>query len=227
MNNQSKAERDSFFSNLNQQLERGLDQMALSQSIERLQRFPYDIDLKLTCCNILMKMGKDDDASKLINELNDFLIKLSRVYMHQGDIHAKNGLYREAVSCYRKYLNLNPHSDIADEVNGKIDVIATRADIGPDETEETAATGSVSSDFKTVTLAELYIQQGHLDMAEEVLKEILDNDPNNTAAAERLQEIKPPEDEKTADAAEPQDAGIIETLGKWLRHLSRLKENAS
>ncbi len=81
------------------------------------------------------------------------------------------------------------------------------------EEEEEHTPHSVPTDFDTVTLAELYFQQGYDEMAQDVLNRILVKDPGNEEAREKLKQIGAIGDNKWAP--------VIDTLNVWLNNLQR------
>jgi tetratricopeptide (TPR) repeat protein len=220
-----QEERAFFLSSLDNYLARGLDQMALSQTIERLNRFPFDAELKMAYCNILMKTGREDEASELIGELENTLLNLSRIYAHLGDIHREKGMHREAVKFYRKFLALNPGSDMADNIHEKVNTLLAGLKINHEEVEEDEGqdTEPIAPHFRTLTMADLYIRQGHLDTAADILKEILKNDPDNELAAERLREMTRGLNNGLVDDRSRRAARIISELEKWMKKLGRAK----
>ena len=88
----------------------------------------------------------------------------------------------------------------------------------------------VAPDFYTTTLAELYIRQGHLDMALDVLGEILKREPENRMAADRLNDVMAMKHdgirEKTSLLME-QNEVVIRELTKWLENIYRSRSHAS
>lgn len=83
----------------------------------------------------------------------------------------------------------------------------------------------VSEDFKTMTMANLYIRQGHLDMARKVLKEMMQSDPGNIRAGERLREVESLLEGKIPASKEAHSKAILEELERWLRNLERLRSH--
>ena len=74
-----------------------------------------------------------------------------------------------------------------------------------------------------MTLAELYIRQGHLQMAKKVLEAILRKDPREERAAIRLREIEALSGEGSAAKAAP----VIAELSRWLDNIGRLRGHAA
>ena len=229
MRNNDQKERAFFLSSLDDYLERGLDQMALSQTVERLNRFPFDADLKMAYCNILMKMGKNDEAYALIQELEDTFLKLSRIYAHLGDIHRGKGLHQDAISFYRKFLSLNPNSNITDEIREKMNVLLNSFNMEAEEVTEDNSYDihQIAPHFRTLTMADLYIRQGHLDTAADILKEILTNEPDNKIAAERLQQITGSLNKEGGNNRGKNVDMVITELEKWIKNISRIKNYAT
>jgi len=77
-----------------------------------------------------------------------------------------------------------------------------------------------------VTLADLYIRQGHFSMAAEILETIIQNEPDNELARttlETVQEAITMQKSTKIDAA--QSDFLIATMTRWLENINRLKSN--
>ena len=77
-------------------------------------------------------------------------------------------------------------------------------------------------------MAQLYIEQGHVQDAEIILEEIIKKEPDNGQALTMLDEIRAsrisqPEDEKESFKR----ANLINILSSWLKNIERLKLNAA
>ena len=79
-------------------------------------------------------------------------------------------------------------------------------------------------DFLTVTLAELYIRQGHLRQAESVLEKIVRREPQNDRAAGLLRDVRGRLQPATAS---PGDAAVAAELSRWLDNVGRLRGHAT
>ena len=79
-------------------------------------------------------------------------------------------------------------------------------------------------DFLTVTLAELYIRQGHLRQAESVLEKIVRREPQNDRAAGLLRDVRGRLQPATAS---PKDAAVAAELSRWLDNVGRLRGHAT
>ena len=76
-----------------------------------------------------------------------------------------------------------------------------------------------------MTLAELYIRQGHLRPAEEVLEKIIGQEPQNEKAAGLLQEVREIEPPGGVAAAIP--GVVIDELSRWLDNIGRVRGHAA
>ena len=111
-----------------------------------------------------------------------------------ADIHWETEAYSLARSYYRQLLQRDRFCEEARErarKNPKRPVEST------DDSDEVSAavpsepmTESERNSFETVTLAKLYISQGHVALAREVCKGIIENDPANRQAVELLEELE-------------------------------------
>jgi hypothetical protein len=77
----------------------------------------------------------------------------------------------------------------------------------------------------TKTLAEIYLQQGHLEKAYEIFKALLERDPSDLEVKERLKELR----DKLTHAVPLVNAPIhskeekIRLLERWLAHIQERK----
>jgi thioredoxin-like negative regulator of GroEL len=90
--------------------------------------------------------------------------------------------------------------------------------------EEPQASVSISSEFYTVTLAELYIRQGHLDSAQNVLETILKENPVHETALFKLREV---EELLRKNCEKKQRDALIVELNGWLTNVQKLMINGS
>lgn len=93
-------------------------------------------------------------------------------------------------------------------------------DASSDEPIE-AAGEAAGEPASTLTMADLYLQQGHLVSARGILESLLRRDPTNPEARERLEEVARLEDEGAAASGVPSAPpggipGTIALLSKWL-----------
>ncbi|MBM4272516.1 MAG: hypothetical protein FJ139_10255 [Deltaproteobacteria bacterium] len=225
-------EKKEFLSIAESYLERKLDKEALHVAESWLRRFPFDAEAQIVRCRALLKMGKLDEVNEILEDVENSISQLSRIYHCVGDICLDAGLNREAIKFYRKFVALNHGSPAAREVTEKLHALET---IPPPphvrkEEESYNDLSSIAPDFYTLTLAELYIRQGHLDMALNVLNEILKRDENNQPAAEKLTYVRAIlEGRMQEKASSPgvRNEEVVQELTRWLANLGRMRINAT
>lgn len=80
----------------------------------------------------------------------------------------------------------------------------------------------------TITMADLYVQQGFPDRAQSIYMSILDRDPNNDAVRAKLEalEAPPPPAPQTAEESAPAKNAKAAKLEKWLTKVKREERRA-
>ncbi len=164
--------RDAFLEEAEAFLAAGDDETALALAEARLLRMPGDLDARSVICRVRIRQGRLDEAEEMLREMEVSLASLSRVYATLGDAYHSRGMQETAETDYRKFMALNPDLPRSrGDCRGAPGVEPERTTAGDGDAAE------VPSDFQTVTLAELYIRQGHLRPAAEVLEAILRKEP--------------------------------------------------
>ena len=213
MTDHNITERKIFLSTADLFLEQGLYQAALDLADSRSGRFPEDIDAKIIKCRALVKMGNLDKAKELLDEMEDTIHSLSKMFESMGNILQKTELMKEAATFYPDFMSMSPNK--SNGVTTKID--ADSVDINSDL--------QIGANFYTLTLAELYIKQSHFKTALNILKEIIKNDPKNQKAVERLKYLERMLNGKQEN--KPlflQDrARLIDELTRWLKNINRIR----
>jgi len=228
MNYDNRSEKELFIAKAESFLDQGLQKEAQDYALSWLERFPADAEARVILCQAWTRMGKLHKVKKLLEEVDEAIYGMSVIYSKMGDICQRSGLNQEAVTFYRKFLDLNPNSPITKEVADKLHSLAPASErILPQEEELPQQSLSV---MRTVTIAELYIKQGHLDLAAEILEEIIKKDPTNQRAQAMLKEIGggdvPAEKKAPPEKGSPSGA-VIHELNRWLRNIDRIKRHAA
>jgi tetratricopeptide (TPR) repeat protein len=222
MDEMDLQERKSFLAQAEAYIDRNELPAVLNLADARLKRTPGDLDARIVICRAWLLQGRLDEAGEMLNEMEDILASLSQIYVCMGDICMKKGMEDSAESFYRKFMFLNPgvslSRDVTERLNGIGELHATDAE------EETEGDAEIPTDFQTVTLAELYIGQGHLLPAEELLEKIIEQDPKNEKAAGLLQEVR---ERRLKEAYAQKYAGVIAELSLWLNNIVRLRAHAA
>lgn len=219
MDESDLQERRQFLSEMEAYLGRNELRAVLNLAQARLKKTPGDLEARIVICRVWLQQGRFDEAREMLCEMEEILAGFSRIYSCMGDICLKRGMDDDAEVFYRKFRVLNP------EVSPARDILKRLGEIG--ETaggEGMPEEGVVPPDFQTVTLAELYIRQGHLRPAEEVLEKIVSDDPQNAKAAGLLAEVR----ELAARETDRQLRERVATeLSRWLGNVDRLRDHAA
>ena len=198
------------------------DETALSLAQARLKRTPGDLDARIVICRVWLQQGRIDEARDMLHEMDEIIASLSQIYVCMGDICMKRGMEDSAETFYRKSTVLNPGAprvrDILERLKGIEELHETNTE------GETEGDAGIPPDFQTVTLAELYIRQGHLRPAEEVLEKIVGQEPQNGKAAGLLQEVR---DRILRKASVQRYTGVIAELSRWLDNIGRVRGHAA
>ena len=85
--------------------------------------------------------------------------------------------------------------------------------------------GYIAPDFHTMTLAELYIRQGHLEIAADILEKILKRDAGNQKAAEKLHDVRAMLSDRTGNGySRGRHSEVIKELTRWLKNIEKIRE---
>ena len=193
---------------------------AVTLAQQRLDHHPGDMDAWFVIASCWVNMERISEASEILQQLEQIISGWSQLYQSLGDSFRRKGLIQEAAKLYRKALTMNPDPRIREELSATI----ARLEEGsrPDEFtayDRVSEIEQISSDFHTITLAELYIKQGHLTMARDVLKKMIIRDPQNINVLKKLEYVETLMDKGNVSKQEE----IIEELEKWLDNLRQRK----
>jgi tetratricopeptide (TPR) repeat protein len=227
MNTISVDEHDEFVITADNYLSRRLYEEALVLSKERLEIYPRDIDAMIVICQSWLGLDNLEEARVAFAALDKMHLRLAVLYKAMGDACLERGLKHEAVTYFRKGMILLPEAfEIGQQSQMMTDVLdAFDEGVTEDAGEESPA---VNSDFYTMTMADLYMKQGHLEMAAEVLEAIRQREPDNEIAVDLLREIKGMIDNQSAErlsAAQPsvEQSAVIQELSRWLNNVDRIR----
>ena len=226
-NNTFEKDRSNFLREAEILLEQNKLMEAFNLAKERLRSFPADADAHVVAANSLLGMGRVDEARNVLQEVGEIISGLSLVYDRMGDIYRKKGFHQDAAVCYEKFISLHPGAEDARKVIEKM-ILLEQEDQPVPEVGMIYDQNIPDPELFTVTLAELYIKQGHLQVAAEILKEIIEREPQNSQAVAKL-------DSLTAELAPKASASakfvgsnnLIKTLSSWLKNIDRLKMHAA
>ncbi len=242
MDEKKSQERNAFLAGVEENFQRGDFETILMTAGLRLKRMPGDLDARLAICRARIEQGAMGEAGDLLSEVERILAGLDRVCALLRELGKQAGLTDETRALFEKF-GLAAPAEAAMEVptdsRGRLPRQETKAApearaaaVAAAEAETTRqgdlpAGGEASEapeDFLTVTLAELYIRQGHLRQAESVLEKIVRREPQNDRAAGLLRDVRGRLQPVTAS---PKDAAVAAELSRWLDNVGRLRGHAT
>jgi tetratricopeptide (TPR) repeat protein len=222
MTDDGLRDRDAFREEAEAFLAAGDDETALALAEVRLFRMPGDLDAGSVICRVRIRQARLDEAEEMLRAMESSLAGLAKVYAALGDAYRTKGMQEPAQACYRKFLGLNPDAPLSEEMAAKL---AGIVDAPPTRLEREAGDAAdVPSDFQTVTLAELYIRQGHLRPAAEVLEAIIGKEPGHEKAAALLGEVR---EMILREEMRQRYPIVIDELSRWLDNIGRLRSHAA
>jgi tetratricopeptide (TPR) repeat protein len=134
-----------------------------------------------------------------------------------AEIYLQQGMPERALSVYEKLLQANPNDA---GTLGRFKALRARlhpgsdgGDHGPASHPDTEAAGGV---IPTPTLAEIYLAQGQKERALEVLRQVLEGDPDNDEARARLSDL-----EGSAAPVSSLNERKIRALQSWMERIRR------
>jgi len=212
-----------------------LDENRFGDAVEMaetwLARVPEDVEAKIILSQGLLRLGKLDRLRDLLGEVDEKIGRLSLVYLRLGELCRKSGLNTEADNFLGKY---NTLSAVLSPDEKQLFTDAPFEGGGDEEAGREEA-GDIYPEFYTVTLADLYVRQGHLTLARNVLETILTKEPGNEQASMKLTELVKlltvpeavPESTTVHPALAGANAAIVSELEGWLTQVARMRSPAS
>ncbi|MEN6331428.1 MAG: hypothetical protein ABFD57_05540 [Smithella sp.] len=224
---QFKEDRISFVNQSESLISQKMFPEALKFAEDRLAQFPSDIDARVFINLIFIEMGKIEESRKILHELEQDIVTLSFGFLRAANAYHHKGLIQDAVSCYQKFIALNPLAENSQEVAETIVLLQNEENIIDEEPEEDD-TEIAQPEFYTMTLADLYIRQGHLKMAADILAEVIKREPANVQAKEKFDTVNAflAKESLSADNTEAIN-NLINILSCWLDNIGRLKTHAA
>ena len=200
-----------FLSDAAADMDEGRYDDATALADARLKRFPGDMDAHLVRASCRARMGRPAEAEEILEQWNAIVRDQSHVYEVLGDAYHREGMDEEAIRSYMRFMELNAGTSAARRVSEKIPSLQDTDVNGGEETES-----ALSDDFHTLTLARLYVKQGHFRMAGDVIEKVLEKTPENSEAREYAVRVR--------RLIEKGWKPVVDELDRWLSELQE-REN--
>lgn len=221
MDQNDPRESKRFLAEMEEHLGQNDAEAVLNLAQDRLEQRPGDLEARIALCLAWLLRGNLDEAREMLDDAERIIESLSRVYATMGEVCQKRGMHEAALAYHEKFQALHAGAHVERGAShGSVESEAPDEPDGEGEPEGAA----VPRDFQTVTLAELYIRQGHFQPAEEVLERILREEPQNEKAAALLREAR---EQGGRAVPGPQAAGVIAELSHWLDNIDGLRGHAT
>jgi len=159
-----------------------------------LEKHPTYTSARVVLGRIYQEQGQSEDAVLEFKKVLEVDSENLMAHSLLGSICIEKGDYQAAIEEYQKILSLNPDDDNA---QASLKQAIERA-AGEQKAQEPAPKKTAAeADSKTVkkentaslTIAELYLKQGHFDKAVEVFQELLAKDPQNLMIRQKLSDV--------------------------------------
>jgi tetratricopeptide (TPR) repeat protein len=195
-----------------------------------LRVFPKDIYLRMLLAECYLDLGSVGQAETEFLKVSSMMNDLLPVYAGLARIYAKQKRFEEAAGEAEMFLAHHPDDpemheilqivkqagDFADEPDEKWPVL-------PDDEEKVV-------NFATPTIAELYFSQGQLDAAVETYERVIEEHPDDSVSAERLNQLKavleadlPGSTKASHPVVDTQKEKLLTVLEKWLPKVGEIK----
>lgn len=175
-------------------LEAGSCDDVIRESLKRLEAHPDDPEAVLSLAEARLLKGDISEAKSLLDPVCRRVLQLSWAFKLLGD-SCREDNPSLARDYYERYIAFDPDSDEAVKIKEQLD------------SESHGGEDKLNTGFRTLTMADLMVKQGHLETAGEILEEILGREPDNQQVLERIGKVK-----------------VIQELERWRKGLARTRK---
>jgi tetratricopeptide (TPR) repeat protein len=183
--------------------ERSMYTEAIDTCLNGLRLHPHDLRARVILGLSYLRTDKLDRAESELLRAKEILEINIGTYQGLAELYERKG-DEEKSSLYRR---------LYEAVQSPETMAAAAPEVSPQIEPEVKAPAEAEPEVATVTMAELYTQQGHLDKAAAVYRTILEIAPETPEVAVRLAEL-----ERKAGTAEI-NAKLVSTLEKLCDNL--------
>src|SRR5579859_1621487 len=172
-----------------------------------LQRHPTYTSARVVLGRIYQEQGKSEQAGLEFKKVLEMDSENLMAHSLLGAIYMEAKDYQGAIEEFQKVLTLNPDDETTqnslkqaiEKAAGEQQSVKSQ----PKGPETLPVKTSTKETTATLTIAELYLKQGHLEKAIEVFQELLANDPQNLMLRQKLAEIVDRQKKETSAGATP------------------------
>lgn len=200
---------DAFVGRIEFHILRGEWEAVRRTAEDRLDLIPGDGAACLALSLSMAREGRKKESLRLLDAMERIEEGWGLLYRYGGDVFARQGMIREAMESYRKssILNSGKVRWIDREEGGAPGSRPVPEDRFPEEEDRS----EVPEELLTPTLADLYIRQGHYELARSSLEKLLSGDPGNEALREKLRNL-----EVRIEERRTRRERVLSELNRWL-----------
>lgn len=176
-----------------------------------LSEHPGDKDAIYVLVRALIGLGDGEGAIEALRDLKLTDNEAGELYRDLGDLLYERRDWERACYYYEKFVRLLPAAHLAEALK------RLSADLSLSEEREPEVIREVPQDFQTMTLVDLYVKQGHLMEALEVLESMRMKDPTNEKIVDRIRGVQALMGEE-AELGDKKKKVLAE-LDRWLQNI--------
>lgn len=165
---------------------------ALKVCKKGLEKHPSNASARIVLGRIYVDQSKTAEAIQEFEKILELDPENMMAHSLLGSVYIKKGDYQAAIDEYQKILSLNPDDEEIQAFLKKAIEQAASAQKPGAETKSKPVTEekktATSTSTASLTMADLYLKQDHVDKAIEVYEELLSQDPQNQVVRQKLSE---------------------------------------
>ncbi len=186
-------------------IEEGRTDIAIKACLKALEIFPDDMNIRRLLAETYVNQGRLDLAEKELERLAKKIGELSTIFKLQARLYKNEDRLREAIKALKLYLAHH---------GGDKEATRLLLELSSPRKEEQPV-------LPTPTLAEIYFNQGALDEAIRIYRQVLRASPDDAKSRKRLEELMEikesgGEGEGRQGAVRDQKLKLIGILERWL-----------
>lgn len=193
-------------------MEEGKTDIAIKACLKALEIFPEDMNIRRLLAETYVNQGRFDLAEKELEKLAKKISELSTIFKLQAKLYTKEDRLREAIRALKLYLAHH---------RGDKEATQLLSELSSPRKEEQPV-------LPTPTLAEIYYNQGALDEAIKIYRQVLRASPADVKSKKRLKELMEIKEsggqgEGRQGALGDQKLKLIAILERWLTAIDARK----
>ncbi len=173
----------------------GKTEEAIEIARKGVSHYPHYVGGKMALARAYFENGEGENARTLLEGILHTAPDNLLANRILAEIYQQEGQGPKAIPLLKRLLTLEPGDSYVSSMLAEIETMETPTDElppleAPIERESVSVEEPLpQAKIQTVTMAEMYLKQGHLEEALGVYKDLLDQDPDNETLKNRAQKI--------------------------------------